>query len=80
MKDLKGYTFTLGCDVARASLIRKSPFIEICTVTRIEDGKLYLDNSKQYIRFPHRLLIINHDPLIKLIDDQNIETEGFNGR
>ena len=73
MKDLMGFSFTLGCKVARPVLFGKSPIIEICTVTRIENGKLYLDNSKVAMKIPNRLLIIEHDPLIKLIDDHKQE-------
>lgn len=73
MKDLMGFSFTLGCTVARPVLFGKSPIIEICTVTRIENGKLYLDNSKVAMKIPNRLLIIEHDPLVKLIDDHNKE-------
>ena len=69
MTDLNGYTFTLGCRVARAVMFGKSPMIDICTVTKLENGKLYLSNSKQAIRFPERLLIIEHDPLIKMMND-----------
>jgi hypothetical protein len=67
--DLRGFTFTLGCTVARPVLFGNSPQIELCKVTRIDSGKLYLDDSKVAIKFPRRLLIIEHDPLIKLMDD-----------
>jgi hypothetical protein len=70
MKDIQGFTFTVGCKVARATLWGNSPHLEICTVTRIVDGKLYLDGSKQPIRALDRLVIIEHDPLIKLVDEQ----------
>lgn len=73
MKDLKGFTFTLGCTVARAVLFGKSPVIELCKVTRIDSGKLYLEDSKQPMKIPNRLLIIEHDPLIKLMDDHKKE-------
>ncbi len=67
MKDLKGFAFNEGCEVARAVLYGKSPMIEICTVTKIKDGKLYLDNSKQAMRFPERLLIVKQDPLYRML-------------
>ena len=73
MKDMKGYSFTVGCKVARPTMFGKSPIITICTVTKIEGGKMYLDNSKQHIRIPGRLLIIEHDPLIKLVQDHQME-------
>ena len=69
MKDVQGFTFTVGCRVARAVIWGNSPRLEICTVTKIDGGKLYLDNSKQAIRALDRLVIIEHDPLIKLIDE-----------
>ncbi len=73
MKDIQGFTFTVGCKVARAVIWGNSPRLEICTVTRIDDGKLYLDNSKQAIRALDRLVIIEHDPLIKMVDDHKQE-------
>jgi hypothetical protein len=69
MTDLRGFTFTLGCTVARPVMRGNSPLIELCKVTRIDSGNLYLDNSKVAIRLPQRLLIIEHDPLIKMMDD-----------
>jgi len=75
MKDLLGFSFTLGCTVARPVLFGKSPVIEICTVTRLEGNKLYLDNSKVAMKIPSRLLIIEHDPLVKLMDEHNKELE-----
>lgn len=73
MQDLNGYTFTLGCKVARAVMYGKSPMIDICEVTKIANGKVYLDSSKVAIRFPERLLIVEHDPLIKMMADHSKE-------
>ena len=67
MKDMKGFAFNEGCKVARAVMWGKSPMLDICTVTKIKDGKIYLDDSKQAIRFPERLLIIEQDPLYRMI-------------
>jgi len=67
MKDMKGFAFNEGCKVARAVLWGKSPMLDICTVTKIKDGKIYLDNSKQAMRFPERLLIIEQDPLYRMV-------------
>lgn len=67
MKDMKGFAFNEGCKVARAVLWGKSPKLDICTVTKIKDGKIYLDDSKQAIRFPERLLIIEQDPLYRMV-------------
>ena len=67
MKDMKGFAFNEGCKVARAVLWGKSPMLDICTVTKIKDGKIYLDDSKQAIRFPERLLIVEQDPLYRMV-------------
>lgn len=77
MKDMKGFAFNEGCKVARAVLWGKSPMLEICTVTKIKDGKMYLDDSKQPLRFPDRLLIIEQDPLYRMVKqyDQTKEQE-----
>jgi hypothetical protein len=69
MKDMKGFAFNEGCKVARAVLWGKSPMLDICTVTKIKDGKIYLDDSKQAIRFPERLLIIEQDPLYRMVKE-----------
>lgn len=67
MKDMKGFTFNVGDQVARAVLWGKSPKLDICQVTRIEDGKLYLDDSKQAMRFPERLLIVEGEPVTRMM-------------
>jgi hypothetical protein len=67
MKDMKGFAFNEGCKVVRAVMFGKSPMLGICTVTKIKEGKLYLDDSKQPIKFPERLLIIEQDPLYRAL-------------
>jgi hypothetical protein len=49
----------VGDMVYRAKLThrRGSPYIYIAEVTRIENGKLYLDNSKSPIVYPDRLVL-----------------------
>jgi hypothetical protein len=75
MKDKLGYAFTEGCKVARAvSRGRSSVDLDICTVTRIENGKIYLDDSKAAIKFPSRLLIIEQDPLYRMVKNYKNET------
>ena len=69
MKDMKGFAFNVGCKVARAELWGKSPRITICEVTKIEDGKMYLDNSKHPMKYPERLLIIEQDPLYRMVKE-----------
>lgn len=77
MKDMKGFAFNVGCKVARATMWGRSPHLEICTVTKIDGNKLYLDNSKQPIKFPERLLIIEQDLLYRMTKqyDKNIKEE-----
>lgn len=58
MKDLNKISFKEGDKVVRAVMFGKTPRLDICIVTKIEDNKMYLDDSKQAIRFPERLLII----------------------
>jgi hypothetical protein len=67
MKDMKGFTFTVGDEVARPVLWGKTPRIELCKVTKIQDGKLYLDESKQAMKFPERLLIIEGEPVSRMM-------------
>ena len=67
MKDMKGFTFNVGDEVARPVLYGKSPHIELCRVTKIQDGKLYLDESKQAMRFPERLLITEQEDLTRMM-------------
>lgn len=73
MVDMKGFAFHEGCKVARAVLWGKSPKLDICTVTKIKDGKLYLDDSKQAMRFPERLLIIEQDPLYRMVKNYEVK-------
>jgi hypothetical protein len=75
MKDMKGFAFNEGCKVARAVLWGKSPMLDICTVTKIKDGKVYLDDSKQAMRFPERLLIIEQDPLYRMVKKYDVEKD-----
>jgi hypothetical protein len=67
--DMMGYPFIVGCRVVRAKLIGQSPMLTICTVTNIKDGVVYLNDSKQAIRHPERLLIIEMDPMYKALWD-----------
>lgn len=76
MKDKLGYAFNEGCKVARAVMHGRSPNIQICTVTKIRDGKIYLDDSKHDIRYPSRLVIIEQDPLYRMVKNyDNKDTE-----
>lgn len=64
LTDKLGNTFHVGCKIVRAI---ESGYLDICTVTNIKDNKLYLDDSKVPIKYHKRLLIIEQDPLFKLI-------------
>jgi hypothetical protein len=64
---MKGFAFNEGCKVIRAVMWGKSPRLEECEVTRIENGKLYLDNSKQPMKYPERLLIVEQDALYRMV-------------
>lgn len=64
MVDMKGFTFHEGCKIVRAV---GDGALSICTVTSIKDGKIYLDDSTIAIRYPKRLLIIEQDPLYRMV-------------
>lgn len=66
MVDMRGNTFHVGCKVVRA-VGSTTPYLNICTVTKIDGSRMYLDNSHQPLRFPERLLIIEQDPLYKMV-------------
>ena len=55
--DMHGNELTVGANVARASL-DKPGTIAIQKITAIVAGKVFLDSSKQAIKFPSRLLLI----------------------
>lgn len=62
--DKRGDCFHEGCVVVRGTGEGR---LQICKVTKIEDGKIYLDDSKVPIRYPKRLVIIEQDPLYKMV-------------
>ena len=64
--DMRGYSFHVGCKVVRAVSDTR---LEICTVTRLDEKGLFLSGSKIPIRFPQRLIILEQDPLYKMIKD-----------
>jgi hypothetical protein len=77
--DMKGFAFHVGCTVARAELWGKSPMITINVVTKIKDGKIYLEHSRQPIKFPDRLLIIEQDKLYRMMKQHEIITDSEQG-
>ena len=56
--DMRGQEFAVGDKVAKAYASGRSVNLSVATVARIEDGKMYLDDSHVAIRFPGRLLIV----------------------
>jgi hypothetical protein len=59
MKDMQDRHFEIGDQVAYAHRVGNTAYLDIRVVTRIEGGKLYLNNSKVAINFPHRLLNVS---------------------
>ena len=58
LEDSLGREFELGNKVARSSMDE----VKISKVTRIENGRVYLDNSKVPMNYPNRLLILKDFP------------------
>jgi hypothetical protein len=57
-KSMNGIVFTVGQTVLKPCISGRSAFIEQRTVTRIENSRLYLDNSKVAINCPERLWVL----------------------
>ena len=59
--DVRGKAYVVGHRVARADKMFKTDglFVKIVEVTRIDGEKLYIDHSKQPIKFPDRMCIIS---------------------
>lgn len=57
--DMLGRLFALGDKYVKACTSGRAVNLEICTVTRIENGKIYGNGSKVGINFPGRCLIVN---------------------
>lgn len=74
-RDMKGYAFNVGCKVIRAVMSGQSPKLAECKVTRIDGDKIYLDNSKIPIRYPKRLLIIEQDPLYRMVKNYELKND-----
>ena len=54
-----GIKFKVGQKVLRPVVYGRSPELEVCEVTRVEDGKVYLDGSKVALRILGRIWILN---------------------
>jgi hypothetical protein len=59
--DGRGKKFVVGQQVAKAAKYYQTDGVHcvVCTVTKLNDGKVYLDNSVQPLRFPERVLILS---------------------
>ena len=55
---MNGIVFVVGQTVLKPCTSGRSAFIEQRTVTRIENNRLYLDNSKVAINYPERLWVL----------------------
>ncbi len=53
--DIRGKEFKVGQTIARPSDFFT---MTLCIVTKVEDGKVYLDNSPQAMKHPTRLAIL----------------------
>lgn len=70
LKDFFGIEIKVGDRIAKATVCGRSPILEMCTVTRIEKERIYLDNSKVPIMFPGRCINIS-----ALRTDRNTHTD-----
>lgn len=58
LKDLLGREISLNDKVVRADSFWKG-FIQVCQITKIKDGRMFLDDSKVPIQFPGRCLLVD---------------------
>lgn len=58
IKDRMGRELRVGDVVARAVTRGRGADLKVQRVTRIEDGKVYLDNSKVALNYPGRIVIL----------------------
>ena len=56
--DKLGVELAVGQRVARASTSGRAAVLHIQTVTRVEDGKVYLDNSPVALRVLSKVLVL----------------------
>lgn len=57
--DMRGVPFRVGDRFVKATKCGQAVSIQICTVTRLENGKVYANGSHTKINFPGRCLIVN---------------------
>lgn len=60
-KDAQGKLFEVGQKVARAAKMYYADglYVEVCEVTAVKEGRVYLNGSHKAINFPSRLAIIS---------------------
>jgi len=56
--DKLGVELTVGQRVARATCSSNAASLHVQTVTRVEDGRVYLDNSPQALRNLNNVLVL----------------------
>lgn len=56
--DRSGTELKVGMKVARAVIQARSPVLNICEVTSIVGDRVFLDNSKQSLHYPNRVLVL----------------------
>ena len=59
-KDFFGAEIKLGDRLLKPQVEGRSAVLVRCTVTRIENGKIYLDNSKVAIQYPGRCVNLSY--------------------
>jgi hypothetical protein len=56
---MRGIAYKVGDKVAKADSYGSSATLRVSAVTKIENGKMYLDDAKVTIHYPGRMLIID---------------------
>jgi hypothetical protein len=58
--DVRGKEFAVGQEVARpkAAGFTGSVYIVVCKVTAVKNGRVYLDDSRQPMKYPETLAIL----------------------
>jgi hypothetical protein len=59
-KDARGVEFFVGAKVAKAEMLYSSDglYVKEYVVTKINEDKVYLNDSRQPLRFPERVMIM----------------------
>jgi len=58
--DVRGREFAVGQEVARAKSYNRagSAAVVVCRVSRVDGGRVYLDDSRQPMKYPEQLAIL----------------------